>query len=268
VSTSLDPNLAGAFIDIGLIVLLARQSAGARVAPWKLLLLLAALVLTASRSSVLAFVVGIGAVVLFRGLSKRMMRVVLLGAALSLIALPKVLVYARLYNKLSVDDPSALSRVIAWMRGWQVFSDHPIIGIGINTWGYVQERYGWERNYTASYALDGGLIFVAVMTGLAGLALYLGMLTTIFHRARRIWRDVEASSAHRGLAIGAAATIPVIVVHSLFANSMFFPFLMEPLWVVWALVYAMIQGEQRVANPSAAEKTIPSARLVSLARVR
>jgi hypothetical protein len=41
------------------------------------------------------------------------------------------------------------------------------------------------------------------------------------------------------LGIGAAAMIPVIVTHSLFANSMFFPYLMETLWVVWGLVYTM-----------------------------
>lgn len=238
VSTFLDPNLAGAFIDIGLIVLLARQATGARVAGWKLLLLLAALVLTASRSSVLGFVVGVGAIVLLRGLSKRMLRLTMLGAALSLIALPKVLAYARLYNKLTIDE-SALMRVTSWLNGLRVLSDHPIIGVGINTWGYVQERYGGLRAHAATYAIDGGLLFVAVMTGFVGLALYLAMLWSIFRRARRVARDENAPSGHRGLAIGAAAMIPVIVTHSLFANSMFFPYLMEALWVVWGLVYTM-----------------------------
>jgi hypothetical protein len=242
VSTFLDPNLAGAFIDIGLIVLLARHSAGARVRGWKMVLLLVALALTASRGSVLAFVVGVASIAVMRGLSKRLLRAVMIGAALSLAALPKLLAYARSFNKLSIDE-SALTRVMQWVRGIQVFSDHPVIGIGINTWGYVQERYGWARNYTASYALDGGLIFVAVMTGLVGLVLYVAMLWTVFTRARRVWRDPSAPNGHRGLAIGAAAIIPVILTHSLFANSLFVPFLLEPLWILWGLVLCMDVGE-------------------------
>jgi O-antigen ligase len=265
VSTFLDPNLAGAFIDIGLIVLLARQAAGARVGTWKLLLLLVALVLTASRSSVLAFVVGVGAIVLLRGLSKRMLRLAMLGAVLSLIALPKVLAYARLYNKLSIDE-SALQRVNSWVNGLRVLSDHPVIGIGINTWGYVQERYGGLRAHTATYAIDGGLLFVAVMTGFVGLALYLMMLWSIFRRARRVARDVTAPSGHRGLAIGAAATIPVIVTHSLFANSMFFPYVMEALWVVWGLAFSMsaLRGATHATDAAHEDRPAPPqlARLV------
>jgi len=268
VSTFLDPNLAGAFIDIGLIVLLARQATGSRVAGWKLLLLLTALVLTASRSSVLGFVVGVGAIVLLRGLSKRMLRLTLLGAALSLIALPKVLAYARLYNKLTIDE-SALMRVTSWLNGLRVLSDHPIIGVGINTWGYVQERYGGLRAHAATYAIDGGLLFVAVMTGFVGLALYLAMLWSIFRRARRVARDESAPAGHRGLAIGAAAVIPAIVTHSLFANSMFFPYLMEALWVVWGLVYAMTaSGDRDHAGDLRSEGSHDAPRFVRLIGVR
>ncbi len=270
VSTFLDPNLAGAFIDIGLVVLLARHSTGARVQPWKLLVLVVALVLTASRSSVLGFAVGIASIVLMRGLSKRMLRVVVAGGLLSLVAMPRVLAYARVYNKLTI-DASALARVTSWLNGLHVLSDHPVIGVGINTWGYVQERYGGLRAHTATYAIDGGLLFVAVMTGFVGLALFLAMLWTVFARARRVWRDDEESSGHRGLAIGAAATIPVIVTHSLFANSLFFPYLMEALWLAWGLVASLshdraaVAGEPATAN-EANEPTPP--RLVRLAGAR
>src|ERR1051325_4673622 len=86
VSTLLDPNFAGGFILIGLLVSLSRLAAGARVGSWKLLLLTTALLLTASRSSILAFMVGCTVIVLVRGVSKRMLRAIGLGAVLLLAA--------------------------------------------------------------------------------------------------------------------------------------------------------------------------------------
>src|SRR5207247_1923838 len=122
----------------------------------------------------------------------------------------------------------------------------PVIGIGLNTWGFVQERYGWPRSYAATYAIEGGLLFVAVMTGIIGLVVYLWMLWGVWSRARRLGREAgsgtweaEARAGERGVAIGAAAMIPAILVHSLFSNSLFLPYLMEPLWVLWALVFCI-----------------------------
>jgi hypothetical protein len=239
VSTFLDPNFAGAFIDIGLVVCFARMAARERVGSWKLLVLGVALVLTASRSSILALFVGGVAIMMVSGLSKQAVRAIIAGGVLLLAALPKLLMFAKAYNKLGIDDPSALARVTVWLRGWTVFKDHWLIGVGFNTWGYVAERYGYPRAIAANYAIDGGLLFVTVMTGVLGLVLFLAMLWSVFATARVVWRNPGASPRQRGLAIGAAASIPTIVVHSLFTNSLFQPFLMEALWLLWALPYVI-----------------------------
>lgn len=168
------------------------------------------------------------------GLSKRLLRVTATAGVLVLLALPKLIQFAASFNKLSI-DPSAMARLTSWLHGWIVLRDHWVIGIGFNTWGYVSERYGWIRSFSATYGIDGGLLFVLVMTGVFGLALYLGMLWSVFRTARRVWRDKRMSPDARGLALGAALTIPMIVVHSLFSNSLLLPILMEPLWILWAL---------------------------------
>jgi hypothetical protein len=238
VSTFLDPNFAGAFIDIGLITSLARLATGARVARWKLLVLGVALVLTVSRSSILALLVGGSAILVITGLSKRLMRVVGATVVLVLLALPKLLALALEFHKLSI-DPSAMARLQSWSNGWTVLKDHWLIGIGFNSWGYVSERYGWIRLWSATYGIDGGLFFVLVLTGIVGLSLYLTMLVLIIRNARSVWRDPRMSPGHRGLAIAAAASIPMIVVHSLFTNSLLLPFLMEPLWLLWAIPFVL-----------------------------
>ena len=234
VSTFLDPNYAGAFIAIGLVVCLARLASGARTPAWKLLVLAVALVLTASRSSILALFVAGFVMLMITGLSKRLLRAVGLAVLLVLLALPKLIEFAASFHKLSI-DPSAMDRLTSWLHGWIVLRDHWVIGIGFNTWGYVSERYGWIRSFSATYGIDGGLLFVLVMTGVIGLALYVGMLWSMFRTSLRVWRDSRMSAEHRGLALGAAVSLPLIVVHSLFSNSLLLPFLMEPLWILWAL---------------------------------
>lgn len=251
VSTWLDPVFAGAFIMIGLLMQLAQVAVARRVSWWKPVLLVVALILTASRAALLATAVGVIVIVLARGLSKRLLRAGVLLGGLALVAIPIVIQFTGLVQKLGV-DASALQRFIAWTRGAKVFLDHPVVGIGFNAWGFVQERYGYERLYAFSYSLDGGLIFVAVMTGIIGLALYVGMLTTILRRARRTWRDDAVTLAHRGLAIGVAASTVALVVDALFGNSLFLPFLMETIAVVWAILFAVSQragdGSRRAAT--------------------
>lgn len=243
VSTWLDPLLAGAFIMLGLLIQVSQISVGSKVAAWKPTLLTIALVLTASRAAVLA--TAVGGVVIFatRGLSKRMLRTAAGLALLAVTAVPAVLWFTGQFNKLQI-DPSAMLRFISWARALNVFIEHPVIGIGFNAWGFVQERYGYERLYVASYALDGGLIFIALMTGVVGLSLYLAMLFVTMQRARRIWRAATSPVEHKGLAIGVTAGTIALVVDGLFGNSMFLPFLMEIMWLLWALVFVVYTNRE------------------------
>ena len=233
VSTVLDPNFAGGVILSALMVHLAQMTGGVRVAAWKPLLLFVALVFTASRGSALAFVVGVAVVLAIRGVGKRLLKFGLVSIGLVAALSPWLLTYAREYNKLTL-DASALGRLLMWARGLAVFADNPVIGVGMNTWGFVQERYGWIRLGAATYGIEGGLLFVAVMTGVVGLAAYLLMMGSAALNARAVWRSMEIPLEHRALAVGAAAFTGALIVHSMFTNSLFLPYIMEPLFVLWA----------------------------------
>jgi hypothetical protein len=250
VSTILDPNYAGGLILLPLLVLLARMACGDAVPPWKPLVLLAGLVLTFSRSSILGLAVGGLVIVAVRGVSGRLLR---LGGMFVLCALPAVPVLVRLggeYNKFTVRDGSALQRTVMWLRAITVFGDHPILGVGFNTYGYVQRRYGWEIIGRDGFAVDGGLLFVAVMTGAVGLCVYLAMLALLWRQARGVWRDAGAAPAERGTALGTAAATLAIVVHSCFVNSLLLPFIMAPLWALWGVV-AITRRSRRAARAGA-----------------
>jgi O-antigen ligase len=159
------------------------------------------------------------------------------------IALPKIIQYAASFNKLRVDDPSAMGRLVSWARALTVFADHPIIGIGYNTWSAIQTQYGWEQVAGSVFGLDGGLLFIAVLTGVVGLSLYVLMFVLACRRSWHIWRNPAQSDFDRGMAIGIAAASIALVIHSLFVNSLLLPFLMEPLWVLWAIGFAIRKPE-------------------------
>jgi O-antigen ligase len=236
VSTLLDPNFAGALIVLVLLVQLARVAHGDRVARWKPLLLLAGVFLTVSRSTVLALGVGGLVIVSARGLNRRLLATAGIAAALTLPVLPLIIRFAASFNKFSI-DASAMDRTVSWLRALTIVADHPVFGVGFNTYGFVSRAYGWDPVGGQSYTLDGGLLFVTVMTGFVGLAVYLFMLALVARRCRRVWRDRTAPPEARGTALGVAAATAALVVHSVFVNSLLLPFIMQPLWILWGVVY-------------------------------
>lgn len=255
VSSFLDPNFAGGLIVVGLLVLLARLSYGVPVAYWKLVVVTTALVLTVSRSAILAFLAGLLVILAGRGLSRRLLKV---GAALLLLAipfLPLIVGFAASFDKFSF-GASAMARVVSWVRAFEIFADNPVLGVGFNTYGFAQEAYGYQAGGRATFTVEGGLLFVAVMTGVVGIAVYCGMLALVLRRCRRIWTRAAALAEDRGLALGTAAVTVALVVHSVFVNSLLYPFLMEPLWVLWALTFVISRPE---SGPESVEAPAPVA---------
>jgi O-antigen ligase len=264
VSTVLEPNIAGAMLMIGVLMQLSLISTGARVSRWKLIVLLAALVLTVSRSSALGFLVGIGVLFVARGLSKRLIKLAAAVSVLVLLALPKIIALAIAYQKFDLSaESSAGARVFAWLRALTVFADHPIFGVGFNTFGFVAERYGWERLGAAAYGSDGGLLFIAAMTGIVGLAVYCGMLALVIRKCRSLWRNPVATDEQRGVAIGTAASIAAVVVHSVFVNSILTTYVMEMMWVLWAIVGITAEAARPVDRRASASAQ-PMPRLVAM----
>lgn len=256
VSTYLDPNFIGGVFVLVLLVQLARLALGVRMPMWRPGLVAFALLLTVSRSSVLALLVGGAIVLAAAGMGRRLRRFVLAGLALLALALPAIIRFADRYNKLELDY-SAISRVVAWLRAWEVFSDNPVIGVGFNTYGFVQRAYGFAHPGQGGFSLDGGIVFIAVMTGVVGVAVFAAMCGSVVLRCRRTWRRTDRPAAERGLAIGVGAGTVAIVVHSLFINSLLYPFVMEPLFVLWALatlVAAPRAGAAVLDAPAAAPR--------------
>lgn len=253
VSTVLDPNIAGAMLLIPLLVELAMIASGARVSRWKPLLLTLAVAVTISRSALLALFVGGLVVLAARGLSRRLLRFTAGILILTVPTLPLLISFAARYGKFDPNG-SAAARLVTWALALRAFADHPLIGIGFNTWSFYQNRYGAIPDTPAAYSTDGGILFLAALTGIFGLCAYLWMVSSLVARCRRIWRDAGASPPERGLAIGVVASTVAIYVDSIFLNSMFSNFVMELVWIVWGLTFLVARDLAARADGSTASE--------------
>ena len=250
VSTLLDPNFAGILIAFPLLVYVAQLSFGVRVRAWKPALLLAGLLLTVSRGAVLAFCVGVLVVVAARGVRTRLARAAGVLALAVLPFLPALVGFALSFKKFSIDE-SAMARVQSWLRALTVIADNPVVGVGFNTYRYVRRAYGWAvADNLPAGGLDGGLLFVTVLTGFVGLALYIALLGILVARCRRLWRDPYAPPESRAFALGTAAAVVALVLHSVTVNSLLLPYLMEPLWLMAGIVYLHVRARRRAAAPA------------------
>lgn len=233
VSSILDPNFAGILVVIALLFRLARVAEGVRENAIAMVTLAAAVLLTVSRSAVLALVVGLVVIAVARGLKLRLFRIIVVGMVLVLPFLSLLVSFAASFNKLGY-DASAAQRLVPWVRAGRLLIEHPWIGVGFNAIKQAQESHGWRSVGGADVSFDGGLLFVAAMTGVIGLWLYVRMLLRVARGARSVWKDETVHQIDRAHATATAAATAAVVVHSFFVNSLLLPFVMQILWVMWA----------------------------------
>jgi hypothetical protein len=88
------------------------------------------------------------------------------------------------------------------------------------------------------------------MTGVVGLAVFTTMLWLAVRRFRIGWRDVHATPAERGLLVGTAAATAVIFIDTIFVNTLFVPFVMEILYVLWGVSFVIVSDLRRRALTS------------------
>jgi hypothetical protein len=261
VSTVLEPNIAAAMLLLGVTVQLGQLASGAPIPRWKPTLLFVAMVMTLSRSGGLGFIVAAFVILAARGLSARLMRFAGAMAFLGILALPRLIPFMLEYDKLSLGG-SAAGRLVNLAQALDAFRDSPWFGIGFNTFGFFMDRYhSIDRISLAHQSSDGGLLFAAVMTGIVGLSVYLFMMATVVRRCRGIWRNPRFTAEERGLAIGVAASLFGLCIHSTFANSLFTTAVLLPLWVLWGLTFSIARTDDALDELPSAEP--PQARVVA-----
>lgn len=228
VSTFLDPNFAGAFFVLTLLILTKKLNSQKHS---KLLtfhfslftLLYLALLTTFSRSSYLMFLVATSILAFLRKSTGIFLTSLLLFAFLLL----SFQVYIQLISQpRNIDrEKSAQFRLNTWQQGWEIFQRSPFLGTGYNAYRYAIKEYNLgDEQFIQSHGStsnDSSLLFVAATTGIIGLSSYLLFLASIVNYS---W----------GKNLPLIAALAGLIIHSVFANSLFYPPVLA--WIVLCAV--------------------------------
>ncbi|MBI2599428.1 O-antigen ligase family protein [Candidatus Daviesbacteria bacterium] len=225
VSTFLDPNFAGGFLVLTLIIILSLRNEPImtpRVFGTLFFIVYLTLLTTFSRSGYLMFLVS-GMTLSFFKRSRIYFASTLV---LFITLLLGFQIYTQLVTKpLNIDrTQSASSRLDTWQQGLAIFQKSPLLGVGFNAYRYALKEYKLgDEQFLASHGSSGNdssLLFVLSTTGIAGFLAYLYFL----------WSLVKSSGGGNIILI---VVVAGLLIHSLFANSLFYP----PV-LAWILIIA------------------------------
>jgi len=218
IGTFLDPGFTGIILVLTLILLIESKLSIRRYTLIAISYL--ALALTYSRTSYLGLLGGVGAIGIKRKNAKIFL-VAVLTVILTLVLLPKKS-GGEGVNLARVSTIEA--RIGSWQNAWLIIRKNPLFGVGFNTYRYAQQKEGlladdWQTNHAAA-GVDNSFLFIWATTGIFGLLGLLGLLGKIFHRT---WER----------SLVAFVTLAAVLVHSLFTNTLFYPWAMG--WLAFIL---------------------------------
>ena len=228
----LDPNFLGGHLATACIVALGLAADPAerpRRAVWypSALVLAAVMLLTYSRSAIVAL--GVGLVVLAISLPKRTRRavvLVLIGLIVAALAATPIVIERFPRGQL---DPSSRTRLLMYTSSAEMVRDHPVFGVGLEAFEKVYpsyrkpaalERIAHPHQVPLAFLAETGIVGL-----LAELALGVAAVVSFFRRAKRGWHGYDAALL---------AAFVALVVGSFFQFYLYFPVM----WLVAGLVAA------------------------------
>ncbi|MFM6928163.1 MAG: O-antigen ligase family protein [Bdellovibrio sp.] len=190
------------------------------------LALLAALILTFTRSVWIALIVGIPLALFL--INKKAAVTALLGIMLAFTA-----IYAsdfggtrsRIEQSLTPEKTYDAVRLALWRTNFKIFKDHPLIGVGyMNNKRDIVKYYQLYQEPDARHSYDthahNEILSFLAGTGVIGTALYLALFVAFFILGIKTLRTVSpAEPIQRGLLIGAIAIQPSFLVAGLADNN-------------------------------------------------
>ena len=123
-------------------------------------------------------------------------------------------------------DTSLSARIRSWEFGLHGWAARPLTGHGVASYGFM----------------DAQFVRVLVETGLIGLAAFVWLMINIFRMARLRLHEAKDRFAV-AFCLGYLAGFVALVVHGIGANTFIIVRIMEPFWLVTALVVALPQTE-------------------------
>ncbi len=228
VSTFLDPNFFGAFLVLTLLTLLQNNIfKNKKIFFISLLTIYIALLLTFSRSSYLFFLVGL---LSFSFLIKSVKHIFLTTVFFGILMFGFFLYTQFISTPRNINrEGSASLRINTWQQGLEIFQRNPILGVGFNSYRFGIDQYELGDNQflssRGSSANDSSLLFVLSTTGVIGLLSYCFFLFQLIKLG--LTKNLSLVAGVVGL-----------LVHSFFANSLFYPPIL--LWIILQSAFSFL----------------------------
>lgn len=182
--------------------------------------------LTYSRASYLSLTLGLIVLYYFKGIWK----IILLSVCIFVITLqiaPKPGGEGVNLQRTS----TVVSRYQNYIEAFNVFKSNPVFGVGYNLYRFQRLDNSINLEHSGAGS-DSSILFILATTGIAGMAVFIGLLVKLGYWSFRSIRQYE------GLAL--SSSLIALSVHSLFSNSLFYP------WVLgWTLILLVTVKESR-----------------------
>ena len=217
VGTFLDPTFLGLIIVFGLLILIYRS-----IGKWNwknillILFLLISLAFTYSRGSYLAFLTGM---LLIGYYSKEIKKLLLL--SVGLIALVVLLPTSRNHSIELLRSFSAIARVDNYIETLKVAKIFPVFGVGYDNICLARQKFIGAESFSshACSGSDSSLLLVLATTGILGMFSFIYLIIQIWKKSNILFKILLVS----------------LFVHSLFSNSLFYPWIIGYYFILLAV---------------------------------
>ncbi len=147
------------------------------------------------------------------------------------LALATLLVFPRSYQRMmdaSAIDATTQTRVESWNDTKEIIKSHSLFGVGFNT---LQWQWSEKKPDHAQSGCDSSLLTLWATTGILGMLAFLWILWTILHdKLQMLWSQNDVLD--KIFAVGSFAAITAILIHSTFVNSLLYPHIILPIWLI------------------------------------
>jgi hypothetical protein len=230
IGTFYDPAFTSILLVLGFIATLSKVYAEKRkyVYQFALIIIGSALLFTYARAAYLALLSGVGIFFIL----KNKLKLVLLFALFLLVVLP-------LLPRPEGGEGVKLERVYSvfqkkdnYIQTFKIIEINPLFGVGYNNLCTARVKYLGDRGYTSHSCSgsDSSILLILATTGIVGLIMFINFLVNLFQNNRsRSYKDIFT-----------ACSVSLLI-HSFFVNSLFYPWVLGYMAVLYSLSYEPIK---------------------------
>jgi hypothetical protein len=227
--TFLDPGFTGIILAFGAILSLGLYLKEKKKLPlFSFMFLTVCLLLTYSRASFVAFLLGIG--ILFLKTRQKLVLSIAGLFILSMLFLPRPEGYGVRLER----THSIVSRLQNYSETASIFQKSPIFGIGFNNMCIARQVFlgGESLDSHACSGADSSILLILSTLGV------LGLILTVF-----VAKEILSGLTPNYFSYGFLACSLALVLHSQFVNSLFYPWVMGYVGILGGLTLAPTKGK-------------------------